>query len=621
MPETVLSLFAEQVARAPRRTALRYRSGGIWRGHTWADWQSTSAAVAAALADCGVQPGDRVAILAHTSVRWVMADLGVLMCGAVTVPIYPTLRADAIGEILRDSGATVIFAEDPVQLAKAVDEEAGELPELQRAVVFERVARLDRPDEAGRLDVTIEDADSRGRPVLSWEMLLERGVLTREAAPELLAQRSATVTPESLAAIYYTSGTSGEPKGVQITHDAFVFETAQICRVMPVSASDEQLLFLPLAHIVAKLTVMLQLRVGFVTSFASSIEDAAEECGEVRPTFIAGVPRVFEKIQEHIEASPKIQGDIQQRVFDWALGVGRRVSALRQEGREPGSLLAVQHRSAHRLVFNRVKQRLGGRLRFMLSGAAPLAKSTAELFHAFDLLILEGYGLTETTGASTLNTVDAYRFGTVGRPLPGVEVKLAEDGEILIRGRSVTAGYWCSADPAAFTDDGYFRTGDVGVFDTDGYLTVTDRKKDIIVTAGGKNVAPARVELRLTRSPYIDRAVVVGDRRKYLVALLEVDREAIFRWADQHGLGGDRSVLLRHPRVWALLSTEVERANEKLASFEQIKRFELLPGELTQASGALTPTGKVKRRFVEEKYADLVDVLYEGNTAELEDLS
>ncbi|MEC7519007.1 MAG: long-chain fatty acid--CoA ligase [Myxococcota bacterium] len=620
MGETVLTLFAEQVARAPRRTALRYRSGGIWRGHSWADWQSTSAAVAAALADCGVQPGDRVAILAHTSVRWVMADLGVLMCGAVTVPIYPTLRADAIGEILRDSGAKVIFAEDPVQLAKAVDAEAGELPALERAVVFERVARLDRPDEAGRLDVSIEDADSGGRPVLSWEMLLERGVLTREASPELLGQRAATVSADSLAALYYTSGTDGEPKGVRLTHDNFVFETATIRRVMPVSPSDEQLLFLPLAHIVAKLTVMLQIRVGFVTSFATSIEEAAEECGEVRPSFIAGVPRVFEKIQEAIEANTALRGDVQQRVYDWAMGVGRKVSALRQEGREPGALLAVQHRSAERLVFERIKQRLGGRLRFMLSGAAPLSKSTGEFFHAFGLLILEGYGLTETTGASTLNTVDAFRFGTVGRALPGVDVKLQDDGEILVRGRSVTSGYWQREEPDAFDDEGFFRTGDVGTIDADGYLTITDRKKDIIVTAGGKNVAPARVALRLTRSPYIDRAVVLGDRRKYLVALLEVDREAVFRWADQHGLGGDRSVILRHPRVWQLLSTEVERANEKLATFEQIKRFELLPSALTQASGALTPTGKIRRRFIERTHADLIEVLYEGNTAELEDL-
>jgi long-chain acyl-CoA synthetase len=624
--DTLLTLFGEQVERGPRRTALRYRSGGIWRSRTWSEWADTARRIAAALAGFGLELGDRVAILSHTRIRWVEADLGILHAGAATVPIYPTLRADTVAEILRDSGARVLFAEDPVQLAKVFDAAAGELPSLERAIVFERVSRLQRPDEAGRLDVTVDDVvpAERDFPVHTFEEALELGKARLEAEPDELAARREKVRPASLAAVYYTSGTSGEPKGVILTHDNFVFESETVQRAMPVGPDDEQLLFLPLAHIVAKLTVMLQLRAGFVTSFAASIEQAADDCAEVRPTFLVGVPRVYEKIQESIVATPRRhgpwRGDVEQRVFRWALDVGRRVSELRRRGREPSGLLEVQRRSAERLVLGRVKERLGGRVRFMLSGAAPLSRATAEFFHAFDLLILEGYGLTETTGASTLNRPDRFEFGTVGPALPGIEVKLAEDQEILIRGRSVSPGYWNDEERTreAFTEDGYLRTGDVGALDANGSLRITDRKKDIIITAGGKNVAPQRVEQRLAQSPYVRRAVVLGDRRKFPVALLVPEPGAIVGWAEAQGLRGDLSSLIRQPKVRALLADEVERVNQTLASFESVKRFEVISADVTEL---LTPTGKLKRRLVAERFADVIDQLYEGTTGELDDLA
>ena len=621
MSRTLLSLFEAQVARSPRRTALRFRSGGIWRSRTWSEWRETSRRFAAALAAWGIAPGDRVAILAHTSIRWVEADLGLLHAGAALVPIYPTLHADTVREILRDSGAKVLVAEDPVQLAKAF--EGHPLPDLERAVLFEHASRLERPDAQGRLDVTVADVAPPGFAVVTFDEALELGAKRIASHPSELDERAAAVKPDSLAALYYTSGTSGEPKGVQLTHDNFVSEVEQLRDLMPVGVSDEQLLFLPLAHIVAKLTVMLQLEVGFVTSFAASLDSAAEDCTDVRPTFLVGVPRVYEKIQESIESSPTLEGEIQQRAFDWALAIGRRVSELRQKGGEPGALLAVQHRSAERLVFSRIKQGLGGRVRFMLSGAAPLSRDTAEFFHALGLLILEGFGLTETTGASTMNLPHRYRFGSVGAALPGVLVKLAEDGEILLKGRSVTPGYWNRAEDtkSAFTDDGFFRTGDIGVLDRDGFLTITDRKKDLIITAGGKNVAPQRVAAHLTASPYIERAVVIGDRRKFPVALLVLSNEAIHRWADEHGLGGDSSALIRHPKVRALIAEEVQKGNARLASFESIKRFEILAADLSVEGGDLTPTGKIKRRVIAKKHADIIDALYEGVTTELEDLA
>ena len=620
-PETLLSIFAAQVERSPRRTALRYRSGGIWRKRTWREWRDSARELASALCAYGVEPGDRVAILSHTRIHWALADLGILHASAATVPIYPTLLPDMVGAILSDSGARIVIVEDPVQLAKIVHPDAGALPALERAIVIDRVSRLERPDEVGRLDVAVADVlGANPLAVSTFDEALELGRARIEERPSELDEVARRVGPDTLAAIYYTSGTSGEPKGVRLTHDNFVFETAELRDLMPVGPSDEQLLFLPLAHIVAKLTVMLQLRVGFVTSFAASMEQAADDCAEVRPTFIVGVPRVYEKIQEAVVEIGARGGDVQQRVFAWALETGRRVSELRRRGGEPGALLSLQHRSAERLVFSKVKERLGGRIRFMLSGAAPLAEETAEFFHAIDLLILEGYGLTESTGASTLNLPHRYRFGTVGVPLPNVSLRLAEDGEVLLKGRSITPGYW-QDDPSAFTPEGYFRTGDVGTIDEAGFLTITDRKKDLIITAGGKNVAPQRIEQRLEHDPFITRAVVLGDRRKFLVALLVVDSDAIRRWARENHLGGDLGALSRHPKVRALIGAEIERVNEGLASFETVKRFEILDRDLSLESGELTPTGKVRRSVVMRRRADLVDTLYEGVTAELDDLS
>jgi long-chain acyl-CoA synthetase len=299
------------------------------------------------------------------------------------------------------------------------------------------------------------------------------------------------------------------------------------------------------------------------------------------------------------------------------------VSELRRKGSEPDAFLSIQHRSAERVVFRRVKERLGGRVRFMLSGAAPLAKETAEFFHAMDLLILEGYGLTETTGASTLNLPHRYRFGTVGLAIPELEVRIADDGEIQLKGRSVMRGYFGDegATRAAFTEDGFFLTGDVGGLDADGFLTITDRKKDLIITAGGKNIAPQRVEQRLERCRYVSRAIVLGDRRKFAVALLVLDRDAILRWAEQNNLGRDLGTLARHPKVRTLLANEVEQVNEGLASFESVKRFEILDRDLSAEQNELTPTGKVKRNVIAQHFADLIDTLYEGVTSDLDDLS
>ena len=569
--------------------------------------------------------GDTVAILSHTRIRWVEADVAILHAGAAMVPIYPSLKGDVVAEILEDSGARVLFAEDPVQLAKLAPYRE-RLGGLERVILFDRVSRLERPDAQGRLDVSMtEIADELGIEALSVDSLIERGEAFVRAEPDELAARRAAVRAETVAAVYYTSGTEGEPKGVVLTHANFVAETRQLREVMPVGPSDEQLLFLPLAHIVAKLTMMLQLRVGFITSFAASIDEAAADCAKVRPTFIVGVPRVYEKIQEAILAGSVEGGPVKERAFAWAMGVGRRAAEAERAGetKKIGAMLELQRRSAERAVFARIKARLGGRIRFMLSGAAPLSVETAEFFAAIGLLILEGYGLTETTGACTLNLPHDYRFGTVGRPLPAVQIRIAEDGEVLVRSPGVTPRYHGRPDATAraFAEDGYFRTGDIGWVDDDGFLTITDRKKDLIITAGGKNVAPQRIESRLCASELIERAIVLGDRRKFPVALLTLSGDAVRAWSKEHGLSDDLIALTRHPRLRDLISREVERVNDGLASFESVKRFEIIVADISVASGLLTPTGKVRRNAVAERYADIVDALYEGVTVDLDDLS
>ncbi|MGE3628368.1 MAG: long-chain fatty acid--CoA ligase [Sandaracinaceae bacterium] len=623
MNDTLLSLFERQVRLRPRGPALRYRSGGFFRTRSYREWYDRSRQLAAALIELGVNEGDRVAILAKSSVRWVELDLAVLSAGAITVPIYPTVRADTVREILKDSGAKVLLVEDPVQLRRVI-EEPGASADLVAAVVLEPVSRLVRPDPSGRLDVSLEDlrADGVTLSTLSFNALVERGAALLPRSTRELDRRRDRVQPSSLAAIYYTSGTSGEPKGVMLTHDNFVFESETLAGVFPIGPDDEQLLFLPLAHIVAKITMMLQLRVGFVTSFSDGIEQAADDCRVVRPTFLVGVPRVFEKVEDSIEAWLRGRGEAEQRAFAWALEVGREVHALSQAGRQPNGLLRIKHASAERLVYSRIRERLGGRIRFMLSGAAPLERRTAEYLSALGLLILEGYGLTESTGASTLNQPGANRIATVGRALPGVQVTLAEDSEVLLSGRSVTRGYWRDPDSssAAFDDDGAFRTGDLGRFDADGYLTITGRKKDLIITAGGKNIAPQRIERRLASSRYIDRAVVIGDRRKFVAALLRLDVEAVSRWAEENGLSGDYAAVARHPKVHALVASEVERINEGLAQYETVKRFDVIDGDLSVEDGTLTPTGKVRRAKVAERYASAIDSLYEGVTADLADI-
>lgn len=607
-PRTLGELFREQAKRGADRVALRYKLGGTWRTKSWNEWLATSSEVAAGLVALGAQPGDAIGIMASTRLQWVEADAGTLLAGCVTVPIYPTVLADTVEVIVRDAKLGVLFVEDPLALEKLIVG-AGPgralLEGVRYVVLFDRTKRLDLPDSYGRLDLHVDDvvpAPLRQR-VLSFSEFLELGRERLDVSSVELEKRSREVKPESPASILYTSGTTGVPRGVTLSHANFLYEVREVEKAFDVTEKDQQLTYLPLAHVLGKVTIVLQWQVGFVTAFAESMLSAVDDCAEVRPTFIVTVPRLFEKVKETVVRSATQTGDARKALFEWALAVGKRATELGRQGRAPTGLLAIERRYAQKLCFEPIQARFGGKLRFIVSGGAPLPLDVAEFFDSVGLPMYEGYGLTETTGAAFVNRPGTFRFGTVGRALPGVEARIADDGEVWLRGPNVTPGYFGSGtgDATHLDSDGWLHTGDVGTLDEDGYLTITDRKKDVIVTASGKNVAPQHIERMIEEHPAISRAVVLGDRRPYLVALIYLKPEAVTSVAPDFDSASAARVLAEQA---------IQSANTRLASYEQVKRFAILAHDLSQEHGELTPTLKVRRHIVDERYRSRLDELY-----------
>jgi long-chain acyl-CoA synthetase len=617
MTNTIVAMLRRQVTGNGDRPALETRVGGHWIARSFREWEESALCVAAALADLGVSHGDRVAILSNTRREWAEVDLGIVCAGAVVVPIYQQTTSEGVAYVLRDSGSVVLFAEDPLQVEKLFA--AGSKEErrsLRRVIYFDGRRRFDRPDPKGRLEVRLDDVVPREEraQVMAYSELLEAGRRLLDREESEIRARGDRVAPEDLATIVYTSGTTGRSKGVMLTHANFTAETNAVREVFGLTSTDRQLLLLPLAHIFAKALLVSSLRVGFSTAFASSAHAALDEMREVEPTFFGAVPRVFEKV--HAGVIQKIQNEspLRRRVAERAIDVGRRVSELRRSGSTVGPLLAAQHRAADLAVLERIRHVFGKNLRFAISGAAPLSREVAEFFHACDVLILEGYGLTETTAATHINRPDAFKFGTVGQPIDGVEVKLASDGEVLVRGPNVMRGYRNLPDDTreVLDDERWFHTGDIGAIDSDGFLSITDRKKDLIVTAGGKNVAPQPIERQLELHSLVSRAVVLGDRRPYLVALLTLDSEAVGRWAERESLTRAERPWSEHPRVASELDALVRKVNAGLENFAQIKRWAILPRDLEVEAGELTPTLKVRRRAIEQRFQDRIESLYGG---------
>jgi long-chain acyl-CoA synthetase len=629
----VMQMFLGRVRKAPELTALRFKRDGLWRPLSWHGWEQAGRELAAGMiTELGVEPGQRVALMARTRVEWALCDLAIALCGAVSVPIYSTSTGAEIAFLLADSGSRVLIAEHPEMLRRLHrhehEIEAGEVPEMEGVDSWTEIppsilAHEVCMDRAGSRRAERVGFDELGPPReggtrTTLDALREAGRAALTGVNDVHTRIEAAIADTGLEdafTIAYTSGTTGRPKGAVLTHKNLVYEAWAIKNSVAVDRTDQHLLMLPLAHIFARHLLWAAVDSGTVTAFATSMSNAPAEMLEVAPTYVGAVPRFYEKIQRQIQDQIDGRNLVERRLIDLAFEVGRRVSICRQRGQAISPVLAGEYRLADKTVFERIRARFGGKLRFFISGAAPLSRGTAEFFHAAGLLILEGYGLSETTGATHVNRPDRFRFGTVGPALPGCEVLIAADGEILLRGHNVMARYHGRGEDGSPIDtDGWLHTGDVGEIN-EGFLRITDRLKDIIITAGGKNIAPQKIEGRLRAREGIALVLVTGDRRPHLVALIGLDEPEMLAIARRERLGcRDYADLARHPRIRELVAGYIEELNRTLPSYETIKKFAIPPEPF--APEQVTPTHKLKRRAVEQRYAELIEGLYVEAQAE-----
>jgi long-chain acyl-CoA synthetase len=595
---TLADLPLQVAERFPRRAVLRQCRGDAIHEISGSEFLEQIRNVSVGLRDLGLTDDDRVAVIAESRPEWCVCDLAVQAAGGLTVPVYPTLTSGQVRYILDDCGASLAVVSNRVQVDKIAAVRT-HLPRLSAVVVMDVDGR---PWPEGV--VPLPDIGARGHSRL----------ISDAAAGPAFADRSAAITRDSLATIIYTSGTTGEPKGVMLTHGNILSNVEAAVALLGVTEDDVALSFLPLSHAFERMVLYTYLYAGASVAFAESPETLARDLATVRPTLMTAVPRVFEKMQARIQETMAQAPALRRALFDWSVGVGLRRSALVRGGRRVGTLLAVQDRVANSLVFRRLRRATGGRLRVVVSGSAPLPRAIAEFFDAIGLTITEGYGLTEASPVLTVNPLDRPKFGTVGRALPGIELRIAGDGEILARGPNVMRGYYNNpqATRAVLEPDGWLHTGDVGTLDNEGYLTIMDRKDDLILTSIGKQIAPQPIENMLRRHPLVAEAVLLGERRRFVAALLVPDFPALeCRLATMGRAGGTRDALVVRADVIALFQEAVDAVNARLAPFETIKRFALLPSEFTVAGGELTPTMKVKRHVIEDRWRTLIENLYE----------
>ena len=571
----------------------------------------------------GVRPRDRVAILSDSRPEWVVSDLATLTAGAVTVPVYPTLPANQVGYILAHCGARVVAVAGE-ELAAKVREARKDAPAVEAVIVFDRGAPAagaaggsgGTAGDGGAGDAGASEPDG-GTPLREYSLaeVIERGhqrLMTEDGLARIYKERAHAIEPDALATIIYTSGTTGHPKGVMLSHRNFLANIADANRVIGISEDDTTLSFLPLSHAFERTTVYIYLYSGATFIFAENLETLGRDMQQVRPTVMTGVPRVYEKLRARVVAAVAEAPRVRQALFAWAVGVGHAAAGAKLSGRGPGLLTRLQRPLADRLVLSKIRARTGGRLRYVVSGSAPLSREVAEFLYAVGMPVIEGYGLTETAPVLTVNRLEAPRLGTVGPPLDRVELRIADDGEVLARGPNVMMGYYRNPEATAeCIRAGWFHTGDIGRLDGDGYLTITDRKKEILVTAGGKNVAPQPIEALLKRDPLVAEAMLVGDRRPYVSAVLVPDAPTLEQRTAAAGIApGDLDDLVGRDDVRALFQPIVDQANAELASFEQVKRFALLPTQFSIDTGELTPTLKLKRRVVMERWEDVIEGIY-----------
>jgi long-chain acyl-CoA synthetase len=597
-PQTLVELLKQAVAASPDREALRFKQDKAWVGMTAERLLGRVRDVALGLYSLGIRRGDRIAILAESGPLWSITDYAVLSNGAVSVPIYPTQPPHQVEYILRESKPKLLFVSTARQM-KRVGEALRHFPDL-RIVPFQPIAD--------------------GENLIPFSSIEERGARLGNEQPELYEAISSDVLPSDLASIIYTSGTTGEPKGAMVSHSNITFNAIASGMFLDIESGGVMLSFLPLSHIFERMVLYLCLHRGVQINYATGIETVAADIQDVHPTLMSTVPRLLEKIYARMQKNAADGGSMKKRVFDWSLQIARRVAQYSTRNEPLPPLLQFQSEIADKLVFARLRDAVGGRIRRMVSGGAALPSELALVFTGAGIPVLQGYGLTETSPVIAVNTLKHNRVGSVGRPLPGLETKIAEDGEILTRGPHVFQGYFNKPDEtaAAFTDEPaeserWFKTGDIGVFDADGFLFITDRKKDLIKTSGGKYVAPQMIEGMINQCEFVEQAVIVGDKRKYVSALIVPDFERLRAWAKDQGIAAsDKQGLIADRRVIDMIKAEVNRLTRELADYEKVKRIGLLAEEFTIDGGELTPTLKVKRRVVEEKYGGLIESLYSG---------
>jgi len=591
---TIAELFLESVERLPEHPAYFDKINGEWQKLTFGEVGQIVENLAFGLAAAGIENGDKVAILSHNQSKWPMADFAITGLGAATVTVYPTLISSQIRYIIENSDTKLIFVEDEEQTAKVL-EFLDSTPGLEKIVIMN--------------DKTNDD-----ERFISFSELMKIGSEFKTKADFTFRDRAKAVKPDDLLTLIYTSGTTGDPKGVMLSHKNLASNIKAGRQEILITPDDIFLSFLPLSHSFERMVGHLSaFSANSQVYYAESIETVAANMQEVHPTIVVAVPRFFEKV--HGRVLDKVSNDpaIRQKIFHWALGVGQKSAKFLTRGKKPTGFLATKFAIADKLVFSKLKERVGGALRFFVSGGAPLSKDIGEFFASANIPILEGYGLTETSPVITVNRTDLFKFGTVGSTIDEVEVKIAEDGEILCKGPNVMLGYYKNqaATDEAIDSDGWFHTGDVGHFDEDNYLIITDRIKNLLVTSGGKNIAPAQLENALIMSKYIEQCVAIGDRRNFVSALIVPMRENLVAWAESEGLStSDYNNLLNNPAVQGLFDAELAKTMEGFSHYEIIKKFALLPDLWTIESGEITPSLKVKRKVVIEKNAELIESIY-----------
>ena len=585
--------FLDRVEKSPDAEAYRFPRGESWESVTWRDTGAEVSRLAAGLLSLGIEMEQRVGIASNTRYEWILADLAIMCAGAATTTVYPSTNAEDTAYILSDSECRVVFAEDDEQIAKLQDSKA-ELPHLLKVVTFEGAAD-------GDWIIGMEDLAKLGE-----EYLAEH--------PDVIKEKAEAIRPDQLATLIYTSGTTGRPKGVRLRHRSWVYEGAAIQAQDILTEEDLQFLWLPMAHSFGKVLLSAQLACGFATAVDGRVEKIVDNCAAVKPTFMGAAPRIFEKAYGRIQTMQAAEGGAKEKIFNKAFEVGLKVEQLKRDGKSVPLPLKLQHGLFDKLVFSKVRERFGGRVRFFISGAAALNREIAEWFNAAGIVILEGYGMTENSAGAAVNHPDDNKIGTVGRALPGAEIKIGEGDEILLRGPHIMDGYHNLPEETERTldADGWLHTGDKGSLDEDGYLTITGRIKELFKTSGGKYIAPPAIESKFKAiCPYASQFVVFGNERNFCVALITLDPDAMAGWAEENDMAGaSYSDIVSSDAVQQMVGGYVEELNSRLNRWETIKKWELLDHDLSVESGELTPSMKVKRNVVEDNYKEKIDAFY-----------